>query len=64
MKLDKMQSKKNKGAVGLASVLLSIVMVGSGLSLAGCTEKEKQNQTETKTISYESTEKKTTTLCD
>ena len=43
MKLDKKGSKKNNKAVGLASILLSLVMVGSGLSLTGCANKEKKD---------------------
>lgn len=62
MKLDKIQSKKNNRAVGLASILLSIVMVGSGLSLAGCTKKQNQEQPETTTVSYQNEENIISTL--
>ena len=59
MKLYKAQSKKNKRAVGLASTLLSIIMIGSGLGLAGCTDEDTKNNNvqETKQVnSYKNEE--------
>lgn len=63
MKLDKKQSKKNKKAVGLASILLSLVMVGSGLSLTGCTNKnQKEDINGEASISYQNEEDMISTL--
>ena len=55
MKLDKIGSKKNNKAVGLASILLAIVMVGSGLGLTGCTDK-KETKNDEASISYQKEE--------
>lgn len=61
MKLDKIQSKKNKKAVGLASVLLAIVMVGSGLGLTGCTDKKEAKNDKT-SVSYQKEDDMISTL--
>ena len=45
MKLDKEGSKRNRRALKLTSILLSMVIVGSGLALAGCTTKEQEQET-------------------
>ena len=63
MKLYRKQSKKNKKAVGLTSILLSLVMVGSGLSLTACSDKTKNNDvSENSTISYQNEEDMISTL--
>ena len=56
MKLDKIQSKKNKNAVNLTSILLSLVMVGSGLSLTGCNQKQNSGDTNSTEVVYQKEE--------
>lgn len=64
MKLDKKASKKNNKARGLASLLLSMVMVGSGLSLTGCShQNNNQNiKEETKALEIISTTEELTEI--
>ena len=42
MKIYRRESKENKKAIRLTSILLSMVMIGSGLALTGCSKKEQE----------------------
>lgn len=54
MRLDKKGSKKNNKAVGLTSILLAVVMMGSGLGLTGCkNENQKNKNSDDTSITYQ-----------